>query len=252
MDASERHPQAGYDPFLSLQAESPGWFARSYRQARRFTSAWKRRLVKRLTPPGSRILDLGCGTGEFIAALRDDYDVTGVEPEPDAARWAREQFGLAVYTGGWEALPAGAADFDLITMWHVLEHLPEPLSILKQIRDRLTPAGKLLIALPNPSSPDAVIYRSEWVALDAPRHLWHFTPASLARLAAKAGFRLQERRGLPLDLYYNIIWSERLKAATYGRRQFLLTPLRVPAALSAGIVWGAATGSHSGMLYLFA
>jgi 2-polyprenyl-3-methyl-5-hydroxy-6-metoxy-1,4-benzoquinol methylase len=250
-DAAEHYPEAGYDPFLSLNSGN-GLFDRAYRISRCFTLAWKQRLVKRLTPRGSGILDVGCGTGEFLDALKTDYQTMGIEPEPNAAKWARERLGLTVYTGGWEALPTGETNFDLITMWHVLEHIPDPLATLRAVAERLTPAGKLLIALPNIAALDAAIYRSEWVALDAPRHLWHFTPATLTRLASQAGFILKYRGMLPLDPFYNILGSERLKVAIHGRWQVLLTPLRASFAALASMIWGLTTGNHSGIIYIFA
>ncbi|MFH0764967.1 MAG: class I SAM-dependent methyltransferase [Calditrichota bacterium] len=243
--------EEGYDPFLSMRKKLR-FSDRVYTRARRWTLNWKRRLIQRWMPAGARILDVGCGTGEFLNALKQDYQVQGIEPESQAAEWARREFGLLVSTG--TLLKAGLADgsFDMITLWHVLEHVPEPLAELAELHRLLTPTGRLLLALPNIGSVDARTYRRHWVALDAPRHIWHFQPSHIKLLAARGGFRLLDSGMMPLDTFYNALWSERIKYQVGGVQQALRLPIRLPFAVTASLIVGGLTGQHSGIWYVLA
>ncbi len=211
---------------------------------------WKKRLVKRLAAPGTAILDVGCGTGEFLREVGREYGAWGIEPEPEAARWARERFGLNVQTGDLSIVQFPTGSFDLVTMWHVLEHIPDPAQALTTISGMLKDGGRLLVALPNISALDARLYRAFWVAIDAPRHLWHFDRPQLARLAEKTGFTIVRTGMMPLDLFYNAVWSERFIYRVRGWRQLLPAVLRLPLAVAASLVYGGVTGKHSGNYYV--
>ena len=250
-DASEFYQEDGYDPFLSLQSPRR-LLDRIYELARKRTLAWKKRLVGRLVPPGSRILDIGCGTGEFPAVCQlSDYIVEGIEPEPGAARWARERFGLKVHTGDLDSVSAEAGRFRLVTLWHVLEHMPNPTGALESISHLLDPEGAILIALPNIRSLDARIYGPWWVALDAPRHLWHFSGHQLELILQKSGFKLIRSGMLPLDTFYNSLHSELILKKAKGVLQILLLPFRLTFTIITSLLWGFVSGHHSGMYYIF-
>lgn len=141
-----------------------------------------RRLNKVLDGAGAgrMLLDVGCGDGSFLlAAQRQGWRVAGTEIEPTVAT-AR---GLPVTPD----LPDGI--FDAITFWHSLEHLDDPLYALKRARAVLAPAGVLMLAVPNFAGRQARRYGRHWLHLDVPRHLFHFTEASIARLLAAADLR---------------------------------------------------------------
>jgi SAM-dependent methyltransferase len=250
ISVQESHKQAGYDPFLSIR-EAKGILETGFVLARRITLKWKSRLIRRLLPCSGRILDVGCGTGEFIAILKDDYSVTGVEPEPEAARWARDRLGLYVFTGDLSVLPKSEPAFDLVSLWHVLEHLPDPRQTLVEICWRLKPGGTMLIAMPNIAAFDARIYREYWVALDPPRHLWHFDQSHLDALATATGFEMVRSGMLPLDLFYNVIWSEKLYWQVKSGLARCLTAIRAPITTLLSLILGTATGRHSGKYYVF-
>jgi len=249
-DLELAHREEGYDPFLSLE-KPQRLFDRAYDLARRLTIAWKRRLIDKLIEPGSYILDGGCGTGEFLSALKDRYKVEGFEPESNAARWAREKLGLSVNTGNLDSLTLPEESFNIVTLWHVLEHIPSPLNDLQHIYRILRPGGLLLIALPNIASFDAKVYRACWVAIDAPRHLWHFAKSQITKLTKKAGFELKRTGMLPLDPFYNILLSECLCNQMKGRGQLGWTLLRMPIAMLGTLVYGTVTGNHSSRYYIF-
>lgn len=243
------HKQDGYDPFISFSSPRT-LLDRIYLTARKFTLAWKKRLVQRLLPSGGQVLDIGCGTGEFLHTIRDICQVVGVEPEPEAGKWGREQLGLPIHTGILESIALPEGSFDLVTMWHALEHIPDPVMALSHIHSLLKPGGILLIAVPNISSFDATCYRSEWIALDAPRHLWHFNPKSLKNITGRAKFAHIGGGSLPLDTFYNVLMSEQLMLRTRST-SILLSPFRMGWAIGGSLLKGAFNREPSGMYRLF-
>lgn len=146
------------------------------------------RLARRHFPISRpRVLDIGCGNGSFLHLLQRRTGVRGegLEISPDAAAIARERYGLTVHVAGIDGaeIPAGA--YDLITMFHVLEHLRDPRAALDRIASWLAPGGCLLLQVPNLDSWQSAWFGCRWTGIDIPRHLLGFTPRSLA-LAVKA------------------------------------------------------------------
>jgi len=139
-------------------------------------------------PAGARILDIGCGRGDFILACRRrGFAVGGVEQAGSPVMRLRETLGIEVVTPDEIAkLPGGA--FDFVTLWHVLEHLPEPRESLGEVARLLGPGGRLLVEVPNFGSWQARLGRAYWYHMDVPRHLLHFDRPSLAALLARTGF----------------------------------------------------------------
>jgi SAM-dependent methyltransferase len=152
-----------------------------------------RALVRRITafsPQPGRALDVGCGTGELLAALRQDgWTVQGVEPDATLARQACERHGLGVFVGDLAAASLPSERFDLVVLWHVLEHLPEPLATLAGVRRVLRPGGVAVIGVPNAASLQARLFGRYWAGYDVPWHLMHFAPGTLGKLMGQAGFR---------------------------------------------------------------
>ena len=141
-------------------------------------------------PAQGQLLDLGCGNGSFLVRAREmGWSAIGLEPDPKAAEAARQE-GLDVYQGMLADAPANWKEkFDVITMSHVIEHLPAPADALKTIFDFLKPGGVLWLACPNPDSLGSRFYRSAWRGLHAPFHLAIPTQAALRHLLDQAGFR---------------------------------------------------------------
>jgi SAM-dependent methyltransferase len=148
------------------------------------------RLVRDLPAPqkaGARLLDVGCGNGEFLVRMRDiGWTVAGQEPDPNAARVVRE-LGIEV---SQQPLAAGSfsAPFDAITLHHVIEHVHDPIELLVACRELLAPGGRLWLATPNAESFAAQRFGRDWLALDCPRHLVVFTRRSLEFALQRAGF----------------------------------------------------------------
>jgi 2-polyprenyl-3-methyl-5-hydroxy-6-metoxy-1,4-benzoquinol methylase len=164
-----------------------------------------------------RALDIGCGNGRYLAVLKNlGWTVTGFDIEDHVAPVLKEN-GIHVFTGNLEVLSTLRGTYDLITMWHVLEHLHDPLKDLKTIRKFLSNRGSILIEVPNSNSPAAKLFRDDWYQWDLPRHLSHFTPQSLIQMLRESGFQIKElihlrRSTLPLSLKY---WIEKRKSFSY-------------------------------------
>lgn len=141
-----------------------------------------------------RLLEIGCGYGFLLAAAQQNgWQVTGLEPSAHAAAFARQTFGLEIIEDSAENLGQLALEpFDAILMFNVIEHLPEPLAVLRMVKKQLTPGGILWAVVPNVSSLDRHWHGDSWSAWDVPYHLWHFSPTSMTRLLQKAGFQQVE------------------------------------------------------------
>lgn len=150
------------------------------------------RLIGRLVAPHCKsVLDVGCGNGKFLRAMRTaGHDVVGIEPSPAGAARAREDHGLDVHCGSVLEIDFGDRRFDLITLWHVLEHVDDPVAYLRHLARWLTPGGRILAAVPNFGGAEAGIYKERWAFLDIPRHLFHFSRRGLRGVAQRAGLHV--------------------------------------------------------------
>jgi 2-polyprenyl-3-methyl-5-hydroxy-6-metoxy-1,4-benzoquinol methylase len=157
---------------------------------------------------GRKILDFGCGTGEFLTSLKDKWNIYGVEPSAIARKKATEQTQKIIA----ENLPEKTErDFDIVTLWHVIEHVPDLNETIAQLVNKLKNNGVLLLAVPNYEAPDALKYGSDWAGYDVPRHLWHFSKKSMSTLLEKHNLKLVEIKGMKLDAYYVSMLSEKYK-----------------------------------------
>ena len=183
-------------------------------------------------PPG-RALDIGCGRGILLAKLRErGWEVEGTELSGDAARYARETLGLKVEAKSLQELHYPDRSFDLIILWHVLEHLHDPQAMLAEIHRILKPDGLFLVAVPNFGSWEARMGKRHWFHLNVPGHLLHFTKGTIERDLRRAGFirehrtffsseydffsfvqTVQNRLGLRFNLLYDLL---RRRTAQFG------------------------------------
>jgi SAM-dependent methyltransferase len=183
------------------------------------------RAIERLLGGAGSVLDIGCGPGVLLNQMRArGWQVRGTERSPAAAEQARDVFHLDVRAQTVDELVGEGATFDAVVLWHVAEHLHRPAAIVRGIAALLRPGGVLLIAVPNFASPEARVGRAGWFHLDVPRHLVHFTPATLDAVLADAGFHkakvtylvpeydlfsfvqtVENRLGLPPNLLYDVL-----------------------------------------------
>ncbi|MTI26858.1 class I SAM-dependent methyltransferase, partial [Fulvivirga kasyanovii] len=142
-----------------------------YKIARNFTLKKKVALINSLNKKGS-MLDIGCGTGHFISACKEDgWAINGVEPDENARKMATDKTAINISA---DIKDVEQTEFDVITMWHVLEHIPNLNDFMQILAHKLKETGKLIVAVPNYKSHDAQYYKQYWAAYDVPRHLYHF------------------------------------------------------------------------------
>jgi SAM-dependent methyltransferase len=147
------------------------------------------RRIERLAGGAGAVLDVGCGPGWLLDRLRErGWRTRGTERSAEAAQYARDVLHLDVRAEDIEDVAKDGGTYDAVIIWHVAEHLPRPADVLREVADLLRPGGVLVVAVPNFGSPEARVARSHWFHLDVPRHLFHFTPATLTSLLAECGF----------------------------------------------------------------
>ena len=154
------------------------------------------RFVTKHKPTPGRLLDVGCATGAFLWAMRkQNWEVQGVEISESAVSVARKRYQLQVFHGTLQEAAFPDQMFDAVTMWAVLEHLHDLQGSLQEVYRILKPNGLFLARVPNFSSLDAKWFNVNWAGLDAPRHLYVFTPETLTKLIEKNGFSVCEIGG---------------------------------------------------------
>jgi 2-polyprenyl-3-methyl-5-hydroxy-6-metoxy-1,4-benzoquinol methylase len=172
--------------------------ASKMRQSRRVSPLWSRVLGRPCSerrgvlpwPGPGRLLDFGCGAGTFLKTMADQgWQVTGLDAAVGAVQHVREQHGLTALVGTLPHAELRPSSFDVVTMWHSLEHVHHPLAILREAHRLLIPGGKIIVATPNIESMPFRVFGRSWFGLDLPRHLTHFTPRTLSAMLQAAGFR---------------------------------------------------------------
>lgn len=199
------------EEYISHSDEAPGLINRVYRLVRKKTLTSKRRLVERWVGQKGELLDLGAGTGAFANEMKTQgWKVTGLEPDPGARKQALDVHGLELKDSA-QLFTLKDDFFDAITMWHVLEHVHDLHGYLEKLRSLLKKQGRLFIAVPNYTSKDSAIYGNNWAAYDVPRHLYHFSPASLKKLISSHGFELETEKPMWFDSFYISMLSSKYR-----------------------------------------
>ena len=152
-----------------------------------------------------RLLDVGCGTGLFLAQMRDlGWEVEGVEPDPVAAHAARSRYRLDITSAPLEEVSLPANTFDAVTASHVIEHVHDPIGFLMECGRLLRPGGAVVIVTPNSRSLGSHWFRGSWRGWEVPRHIFVFSPRTLRTCAERAGLRVEELRTTARSARY--IW----------------------------------------------
>ncbi|MEQ8422009.1 MAG: class I SAM-dependent methyltransferase [Arenibacter algicola] len=173
-------------------------------------------LIDSYASSNKRLLDVGAGTGDFLAvAKKYGWEVAGVEPN-ELARLKSSEKGVALLQN-LDSIPT-SDKYEVITLWHVLEHLPDLESQIAKLVGLLTDNGTLVVAVPNFKSFDAKYYKEFWAAFDVPRHLWHFSKKSVQSIFAKHGMRLVRTKPMFFDAFYVALLSEKYKN---GKQNFI-------------------------------
>ena len=200
--------------YVSHSNTSKGITNKLYHLVRRIMLRRKTHLVERLTLlKNGKILDYGAGTGFFARAMaKKGWEVTAIEKSEKARELAKENYGFEMHP--IEALDnIKDRELDVVTMWHVMEHIQDLDKIWSELYRILDDTGIAVIAVPNNKSYDAQKYGNHWAAYDAPRHLWHFTPSTIMRWGEKHGFLLERQCTMPFDGFYISMLSEKHKGS---------------------------------------
>jgi 2-polyprenyl-3-methyl-5-hydroxy-6-metoxy-1,4-benzoquinol methylase len=198
--------------YVSHSDTQKGLINRLYHRVRNHTLDSKRKMMVEISGRQTGyLLDIGAGTGAFAATMQQaGWRVTGLEPDDIARQHAASKHGLKLLAAG-ELYHLEPAQFDVITLWHVLEHVHDLHGYLQRFHEILKPGGKLVIAVPNYTSQDAAVYKSNWAAYDVPRHLYHFSPKAMKQLGEAKGFALQSMHPMWFDSFYVAMLSEKYR-----------------------------------------
>lgn len=203
--------------YISHSNAEKGLVNKIYQAVRSYALKGKAILIQQYIKSG-QILDIGCGTGEFLDTMqRFNFVAKGLEPNDVARNQAKRNFGLAVYEET-EIIDLPKRHYDVITMWHVLEHVYSLDERILQIKELIADNGILIVALPNPSSWDAKHYKKYWAAYDCPRHLYHFDQQTVKKLFSNYEFEIVKQRPMYFDSFYVSMLSEKYKRS---KLQFL-------------------------------
>jgi len=213
------------EDYISHSNKSTGLFAVLYQLARYLNLAFKYAIIKKHTTVG-KALDIGSGTGHFLNYLQNkNWLVQGIEPDNEAAEFSRNNFELKINSES-ELKKLEYNSFDLITMWHVLEHVHDLNERMSELLRLIKPKGTLILALPNLDSFDANYYDKYWAAYDVPRHLYHFTKKDIENLATKHGFVIEKIYPMKLDAFYVSLLSEKFIGKKWGFFRAIYIALR--------------------------
>lgn len=200
------------EDYISHTDSKRNLFEKAYHLVRTVSLKKKLSLINSFTSDDKNLLDIGCGTGGFLqTAFKNNWKVSGIEPNQQARDLANSKTNNAVVEIE-QLLKFKSNSFDVITLWHVLEHLPSLEDQIKIFKELLKPKGTLIIAVPNYKSFDAKHYKEFWAAYDVPRHLWHFNQESISKLVSKEFFKVEEVKPMWFDSFYVSMLSEKYKS----------------------------------------
>ena len=191
-----------------------------YQIVKSYTLNTKLKLINSFQTETKKVLDVGCGTGDFLLKCKKNgWDVIGVEPNENANNLATSKLFESSTSEIYQNLfDLKQEKFDVITLWHVLEHVPNLEDYILKLKLLLKPNGVLVIAVPNFKSYDAYYYKEFWAAFDVPRHLWHFSKKSIELLFSKIQMNVRKTNPMIFDSFYVSLLSEKHKN---GQSNFL-------------------------------
>jgi 2-polyprenyl-3-methyl-5-hydroxy-6-metoxy-1,4-benzoquinol methylase len=196
------------DEYISHTDSKNTLFEKAYQYVRSIALKNKIKLINSYHQNKGTLLDIGSGTGDFlVSAQLNGWEVTGIEPSENARKIASSK-SINVFSNSKNI---SQKHFDVITMWHVLEHVPNLDHQIAELKKLLKPDGTIFIAVPNYKSYDAKYYGRFWAAFDVPRHLWHFSKVSIKILFEKHKMKLKKILPMHFDAFYVALLSEKYK-----------------------------------------
>jgi len=205
--------------YISHADTKKSFIDKIYQSVRNITIKQKVKLINTFDQTNRSILDIGVGTGDFLSACENaNWQVKGVEPNGKARTIAKSKLKDTASEIYENIENLKAATFDVITMWHVLEHVPNLTDYISTLKKLLKPNGTLVIAVPNFKSYDALYYKEYWAAFDVPRHLWHFSQTAIQKLFQPESMKIVRMIPMKFDAYYVSLLSEKYR---FGKSNIL-------------------------------
>lgn len=199
------------EDYISHTDSKRNLFEKVYHFIRNISLKKKLNLVNSFSVKEKKLLDVGCGTGDFLQIMqKNKWEAFGIEPNERARAVANKKTNHSVYESS-QLNVFNPASFDVITLWHVLEHLPNLEIHIATFKKLLKPKGVLIIAVPNYKSYDAKHYKNFWAAYDVPRHLWHFNRNSISSLVSKYAMHVTKIKPMWFDAFYVSLLSEKYR-----------------------------------------
>lgn len=195
--------------YISHHQDNGSFKEKIYKFAQSFNLNYKRNILAKETFKNAKILDYGCGAGEFLKFIEEDFTTFGFEPNENARNFAQSKTSKTKFISDLNEIENN--NLDAITLWHVFEHIENQEYILNNFYNKLKTNGLLIIAVPNHTSYDAQYYKEFWAAYDVPRHIYHFSKSGMEKLFNNKNWKLQKIKPLLLDSYYISILSEKYK-----------------------------------------
>lgn len=197
------------EDYISHTDSKKSLFDKVYQSVKNITLKRKLKLINSFQTSSKNILDVGAGTGDFLKVCQNNsWNVFGVEPDLGARNIASKK----EITLQEDLSKIENKKFDVITLWHVLEHVENLEEYISTLNNLLSDNGRLIIAVPNYKSYDANYYKQFWAAFDVPRHLWHFSQTSISKLFSKENMIIEKTLPMKFDAYYVSLLSEKYKS----------------------------------------
>jgi len=197
--------------YISHTDSKRNLFERAYQFIKQISLKRKLKLINAYPSSKMKLLDIGCGTGDFLLiAQNNKWDITGLEPNEKARAIANKKTNNKVFDID-DLVKLKKGSFQIITLWHVLEHIHDLNQHIKTLKDLLKQDGAIIIAVPNYKSFDANYYKEFWAAYDVPRHLWHFSQDSIKILFQHFEMNVEKIKPMFFDAFYVSLLSEKYK-----------------------------------------
>jgi 2-polyprenyl-3-methyl-5-hydroxy-6-metoxy-1,4-benzoquinol methylase len=195
--------------YISHHQDSGSLKEKLYKFLQKFNLDFKRKILIKEIELHQKILDYGCGAGEFIKFIENDFETFGFEPNENARNFAKQKAKKTTFISDLNEIENES--LEAITLWHVFEHIENQKDILKIFHNKLKNNGLLIIAVPNYTSYDGQKYKEFWAAYDVPRHIWHFSKNGMLKLMNNENWKVEKIKPMLLDSYYISILSEKYK-----------------------------------------
>ena len=230
-----------FEDYISHSNKKNDFISKLYQVVRSFSIKRKYKLISKLIS-SKKILDIGSGTGEFLGYMKiKRFDTYGVEIAKKARELSKKNHGLFVK----DSLSSlKEKNFDIITMWHVLEHVYDLDGYMKKIKSLLNDNGILIIAVPNHKCFDQKFYGKHWAGWDVPLHLWHFDKDSMLKLSNKYGLEISSIHPLYFDSFYVSLLSSKYKHNSSRLVQSFII------GLYSNLIAKFKTGEYSSLIYV--